>query len=677
MRFIHVINKIWPRLVLWLLLVHVFTANGKTEEFQVGFGRSKITPTESVWMSGYAGRRQGFQAVLDDLYVQTMAVQDAYGTRALLLRLDVCILRDATVTQICDLIRERTGLMRRQILVNVSHTHSGPAVDELYHYPMSTEHRERLAAYMERLKATCAEAAYAAIQDLSEAHLEYGKGEAHFFHNRRGLDEAGRYTGMMANPENHTDRDVPVLKISGPEGEMRGVVYGVACHCVTLGVNYEISADYAGHARMLLEKEIPHALFVTGCGADANPHSGDDGHKQVQQHGRALADEIKTVLSGPLKRVRGPLQTEFRYVDLPLVSYASRDDIERMRQGPYADIGTTDKLLALLNRGARIPQSYAAPFSVWQFGSDLSWIGLPEEAVSEYVPLLQETLKDKSLWISGYCNDVSGYLPTRTIMKQGGYETRGLISDTEAGWFAPAVESVLLEEVSLMVDEAKVKVGRSRQATMAETFKEFRFEEESPFTNFSVKGVVEKSDRGILLDGESYLEMPHLKLLECKTKGLTVAAWVRPTQACMTENRMIICQWANQIEQDCFGFALDHGRPSVGVGDGIRGEVGFTCDTQLPVDTWTFVATTWFPETRQYRIYIDGKLASTMGAQTGSGLNQRSQVTLKIGAQASEGHPRYFIGGIDDIWIGNGLNPAAIRELYEEQRRRFSKSKAP
>ena len=153
-----------------------------------------------------------------------------------------------------------------------------------------------------------------------------------------------------------------------------------------------------------------------------------------------------------------------------------------MRQGPYADIGTTDKLLALLNRGARIPQSYAAPFSVWQFGSDLSWIGLPEEAVSEYVPLLQETLKDKSLWISGYCNDVSGYLPTRTIMKQGGYETRGLISDTEAGWFAPAVESVLLEEVSLMVDEAKVKVGRSRQATMAETFKEFRFEEESPFT---------------------------------------------------------------------------------------------------------------------------------------------------------------------------------------------------
>ena len=113
-----------------------------------------------------------------------------------------------------------------------------------------------------------------------------------------------------------------------------------------------------------------------------------------------MADEIKTVLSGPLKRVRGPLQTEFRYVDLPLVSYASRDDIERMRQGPYADIGTTDKLLALLNRGARIPQSYAAPFSVWQFGSDLSWIGLPEEAVSEYVPLLQETLKDKSLWIS-------------------------------------------------------------------------------------------------------------------------------------------------------------------------------------------------------------------------------------------------------------------------------------
>jgi len=182
--------------VLFPLSMSTFAAE---TDFQVGFDRKKITPTESLWMSGYAGRRRGSTGVLDDLYVQAMAVRDRSGTRALLLRIDVCTLRDATITQICELIKQRTGLMRREILVNVSHTHSGPAVDELYHYSMTTAHRERLAAYMERLKALCTDAAEEALDDLKPAVLEFGIGEARFFHNRRGLDANGRYTGMLAN----------------------------------------------------------------------------------------------------------------------------------------------------------------------------------------------------------------------------------------------------------------------------------------------------------------------------------------------------------------------------------------------------------------------------------------------------------------------------------------------
>jgi len=226
--------------------------NGAELDFQVGVARKKITPTESLWMSGYAGRHQGSTGVFDDLWVQAMAIRDRVGHRALLLRVDVCVLRDATVTQICQLIKKRTGLMRREILVNVSHTHSGPAVDELYHYPMSTVHRVRLAGYMERLKAMCADVAVDALGDLKPATLGFGVGRADFFHNRRGLDAQGRYTGMRANPSNHTDRDVPVLRVSNPDGSVRAVVFGVACHNVTLGANYEFSGDYAGQTRIQL-----------------------------------------------------------------------------------------------------------------------------------------------------------------------------------------------------------------------------------------------------------------------------------------------------------------------------------------------------------------------------------------------------------------------------------------
>jgi hypothetical protein len=639
---------------------------GAETSFQVGFGRKNITPTESLWMSGYVGPHRLSKGVLDDLYAQAMAVRDRSGTRALLLRLDVCTIRDATVTQICELIRERTGLMRREILVNVSHTHSGPAVDELYHYPMSTEDRAKLAAYMERLKAMCADVAEDALKDLKPAGLEFGVGEARFFHNRRGLDVNGRYTGMQANPDNHADRDVPVLRVSDLDGSVRGVVFGVACHNVTLGVNDKYSGDYAGQTRVQLERDIPNALFVTGCGADANPYRGTSGADLVRQHGVRLAKEVKRVMAEPMKPVHGPLKTVFRYVDLPLVTYSSRADIEKMRRGPFADFGTVNRLLSMHDQKVRLPTTFATAFTVWQFGNDLTLAGLPEETVSEFVPLLKSAVGNQTLWTAGYCNAVSGYLPTVNIMKQGGYETRGLFSEGKtAGWFAPESEKTLVEAVKNMVDEARSKVADHSKPTPIETFAEWRFDDEAPHSGLKARGDVPQAERGLRFDGKSYLEGQSVALPGAETKGLTMAAWIKPDPDCMTGNRMVVCQWANEIGNDRFGFGLNDGKPSLGVGDGVTGEQGFTCSQTVSTDRWTFIAATWDPSTRRYSTYIDGQLTSTTGVQTGSGINPASKVTLKIGAQASESNPRKFIGLIDDVWLGNALNPAAVEKLFK------------
>ena len=624
---------------------------------------------ESLWMSGYAGPHRVAKGVMDDLYAQALAIQDGYGSRALLLRIDVCVMHDSTVTRICDLIKKRTGLMRRQILVNISHTHSGPAVDELHHYPMSTEDRAKLAAYTERLKSLCADAAVEAVEDLKPAVLDFGVGEAHFFHNRRGLDAAGRYTGMRANPNNHTDRDVPVLRVSDTDGLVRGVVFGAACHCVTLGVNDKYSGDYAGQARIQLEKKIPNALFVTGCGADANPHRASNGVELVRQHGVTLAAEVNRVMAEPMVSVRGPLKTQFRYVELPLIQFESRAEVEQVRRGPYADYGTVNKLLAQLDRGARLPTSYSAPFAVWQFGNDLTLAGLPEETVSEYVPLLKRAVGKRNLWTAGYCNSVASYLPTVRIMKQGGYETRGFIADSLAGWYAPETEKILVDAVAQMVDDAAHQVTEQFKPTHIKTYAEWRFDPEDLHSGLKAIGNVKRGSRGIRLDGDSYLEGGSLNLSEAGTLGLTMAAWIKPAPAGLKGNRMIICQWANEVAKDRFGFSINNGRPSLGIGDGVTGEQGFTADQNIATDRWTFVAATWHPSTRQYRVYIDGRLTATTGNQTGSGINPKSPVTLKIGAQATDGHPRKFIGQIDDVWLGNALNPVGIEQLYNSSKR--------
>jgi hypothetical protein len=68
------------------------------------------------------------------------------------------------------------------------------------------------------------------------------------------------------------------------------------------------------------------------------------------------------------------------------------------------------------------------------------------ETVSHYVPLAERRLGPLDLWVAGYSNDLFGYLPSRRVFAEGGYETRGLYTDI--GLFAPSTEDVIGEAVS-------------------------------------------------------------------------------------------------------------------------------------------------------------------------------------------------------------------------------------
>ncbi|MBI4623515.1 MAG: hypothetical protein HY736_09905 [Verrucomicrobia bacterium] len=59
-----------------------------------------------------------------------------------------------------------------------------------------------------------------------------------------------------------------------------------------------------------------------------------------------------------------------------------------------------------------------------------------------------------NLWLAAYCNEGFGYVPSARVIREGGYETRGLISGD--GWFAPPVQDSLVAKVA----ELATKVGR-------------------------------------------------------------------------------------------------------------------------------------------------------------------------------------------------------------------------
>ncbi|MCS7238048.1 MAG: neutral/alkaline non-lysosomal ceramidase N-terminal domain-containing protein [Thermoguttaceae bacterium] len=417
--------------------------------WKVGLARVDITPTEPIWLAGYAARNKPSEGVLAPLFAKAMLLEDFQGNRGLIITLDIIGFRENVAAEVARRIEEKTGLKREQVLICFSHTHTGPIVSlgAVAGYSVDEPNRAVIESYTRRLIEQLGDLAASAAESLRPAGLQWGVGVAPFVMNRREFIERGVRIGF--NPRGYVDRSVPVLKATSPEGESLAVLFGYACHNTTLtGQHYVISGDYAGFAQAKLEEELPgvQAMFVTGCAADANPHPrGEIEH--ARQHGSTLAAAVREVLGGPMQPVRGPLKLAYRRVDLPLQQF-TEEQLRAMAKGPDYLAGNARRMLEMLEKGEPLPKTFPAPIAVWQFGTDLTLVALPAEVVSDYALLLDSALGHLKLWVAAYCNEVFGYIPSAKVLSEGGYECRGVY--VAPGFFAPEVEEVIVKEVREM-----------------------------------------------------------------------------------------------------------------------------------------------------------------------------------------------------------------------------------
>lgn len=438
------------RLPLLLAFVGAAVSPAQPADWKVGLASVDITPGEPLPMAGYAGRRQPFEAVEQPLFAKALALEDGAGKRALLITADILGFTAERSRNIADRLRESDGIAREDILFNASHTHSGPLIAGSMLTGVDARNRRKLERYIRIFEDKTASAARDALQDLQPANLSWGQGAAAFVMNRRQFTERGIVLGT--NARGPADRTVPVLRIDDAGGRLRAVVFGAAAHCTTLGGdNMRISGDYAGFAQQFLEARRPdvQAMFLTGCAGDANPYPRGT-FDLARRHGSGLAEEVVRVLQGGLRRVRGPLKTEFELVPLPLKRH-TRAEIEAMSRGaPSYRRFFTAGALAKLDRGETLRETYTAPFALWQFGGDLTLAAYSGETPVDYALAAERLLGPLKLWVSGYNNDVFGYLPSARLLAEGGYETRGLYVDY--GLFEPAVEQVVLDALLRMAD---------------------------------------------------------------------------------------------------------------------------------------------------------------------------------------------------------------------------------
>jgi hypothetical protein len=447
--------------IIYLLFFSLTFSRGAAQEWQgwrAGTSAVRITPEKPIPLVGYASRTNVFTSVDQEIYAQGLALQDESGNRALLITADICTLSPTVAEPICDELIQKTGLKRERILLSVSHTHSGPwvalAPSRLLNLPPGATND--VAEYTRVFQKKLVEAGTAALAKLAPAKLAYGAGIANFVMNRREFTTNGVILGV--NPRGYVDRSVPTLRIDTPEGELRAVLFGYACHGTTLpSDSLVISGDFPGYAREQIRKKYPkaEALFMVGLGGSANPYPRT-GLDHAKEHGAELGKEVCRVLETKLRAIRGPLGCVHENAELPL-EVLSKDELRERAKENRSLRGAAEQMIEALDRGETLPRMHKAPVAVWQFGSDITLVALSGEVVGEFVPLIEQAIGPMNLWLAAYCNAVSGYIPTRQTLREGGYECRGLYEGL--GWYAPEAETVLIETIAALAR----KVGRGKK----------------------------------------------------------------------------------------------------------------------------------------------------------------------------------------------------------------------
>ena len=382
-----------PALCLILLLSCAGPArsddnDAKPVSWKAGSAAAVITPQQSLHMSGYAARKEPAEGTEQDLFAKALAIEDLEGRRAVIVTTDLigieAELRSAVVKQARRLFK----LPAAAILMNASHTHCGPAYL-----------RDDAQEYFDSLTQALVGLIGDALDHLEPASLSYSYARCGFAINRRTPTATGFRN--HPNPNGPVDHAVPVLSVRTPKGELRSVLFGYACHNTTMGFRRWLG-DYAGYAQQYFEEDHPGvtALFLMGCGGDQNPYPRSE-LPYARMHGRSLATAVEAALETNQSTLRhqhplsGPLKAVYETVDLE-----------------FADDDRAD---------------FPYPIQIVGFGDDLSIVALGSEVTVDYSLRLKAELSDSdgpAIWVAGYSNVYDGYIPSRRVLLEGGYEAQ-------------------------------------------------------------------------------------------------------------------------------------------------------------------------------------------------------------------------------------------------------------
>ena len=406
-----------------------------------------ITPPGSVFLAGYPHVRRMSTGVHDPLL--SCALHLANGpSRVLLIANDIIYLSKVSVARCRGEIAQRTGVPAKNILISVTHTHSGPKMLD----PIATSADGSVPAtdpqVVRFIEDRIIECATRAAKNPKPAEV--------------GLvvaDAAGVGTNRR-DPNGTKDLDVPVLLVRDAASHKPIAAMLVCCmHPTVLHEDSTlISGDFPAMARQKLQRsalgEECVVLYHTGPAGNQSPRhvTRANTFAEAERLGGILADAVAKAMPAGVPYVRNVRpRVRAAEVHLPLRSFPSEADARakldraaarladlRASGTPRTAIRTAEvdwfgaeETLTLARAAADGSLQHAAAASmpaeiqVVSIG-DWNFVGWPGEMFVEFGLAVKR--ERPGTFVISYANgELQGYLVTREAAEEGGYESQNAI----------------------------------------------------------------------------------------------------------------------------------------------------------------------------------------------------------------------------------------------------------
>ena len=436
---------------------------------KAGWSEIDTTPPLGLPMGGRGPRFSPGASILDPLISQALLLEDKSGARILWISVDLVSMDQTAVHRLRLDLATVTGVPFESIIVNVSHTHSGPMCG-FEGYSTLTPKPAELQAYENALHQKILRVGVEALETLQPVQISVRRGESAVGISRRRPSDTGDMA-MGPNPDGACNPDLWLLDISASEGDGRAVVFNYGCHPVLVyGFAWDgISSDFPGVCRRDLRDRLGpnvHAQFIQGLAGNVRPRivadldagrfrtSTEDDPKGA---GRELADNITDLLGTDGEAIELDLRAAAGWFLAPKdpsripplehwQSLSVDGAADPLRSGSRSSEDELAQNLAdywTCRLMSGIPPAKAVSIGIGLMqiaeGHRIAWIS--GEVLAEWMGHLRNWMDDPKLMVWGYCQDGRGYLPTDEILHEGGYEVdrSNNYSKTGPGRFAKGV----------------------------------------------------------------------------------------------------------------------------------------------------------------------------------------------------------------------------------------------